>query len=235
VKPSDDHRASLERFVRMGLGGNPFRVVPPGEVASLYEPLAPSRGPRADGIAASSARFVQIIGAEGRGKSTLLSAIQPLLEEQGLTCERRFLPPDHDGRFDAPRDAAAVLLIDEAQRLRRKSRLAARSWLEVGDRRLIVTTHEDLHRTFGDESETVELPDADAEIVDRVFRRRIVTSGGDADLIRLTPGAARWLAQASGGSLRWVERFCYELFQHIEASPRILIDERSLRRAQRHV
>jgi hypothetical protein len=213
----------------MGLSGNPFRVVPPDEIPELYAMPPDGQGPRADEIARSSVRCVQILGEAGFGKSTLLATICALLEDEGLLCERLYLPPDHDGVFVEPADGIDVYLIDEAQRLTKKARRAARLWLDDGARRLIVTTHEDLRRAFGDELESFEIPKADAAAIERVFRRRIEFSGGDPEAIRLTLRGARWLESESGGCLRVVENLCYELFQTLDAAQAIVIDDKLLR------
>ena len=230
VKPSPDQRGGLERFARMGLSGNPFRVVPPAEIPGLYAPPLDGQGPSAADIARSGARCVQILGREGFGKSILLATVGGLLEDEGLCCERRYLPPHHDGIFVEPRGGVDVLLLDEAQRLTRKARRAARLWYDDGgQRRLVMTTHEDLRRAFGRELESLEIPAADAAAIDRVFRRRIEFSGGDSESIRLSPRGARWLESECGGCLRRVEEFCYELFQAIEATREIVIDDGLLR------
>ena len=88
----------------MGLSGNPFRVVPPAEIPELYAMPPVGQGPRAVDIARSSARCVQILGELGFGKSTLLATVCALLEDEGLLCERRYLPPHHGG---APKARAA--------------------------------------------------------------------------------------------------------------------------------
>jgi len=217
----------------MGLRGNPFRVLPPTELPQLYTPPLQGEGPRADEIAGSRSRFIQILGDRGFGKSTLLAAVRGRLEEAGEPCEHRYFPPTHDGGFVEPAAGASVLLVDEAQRLGRKARRAARVWAEGGDRRLIATTHEDLRRAFGDGVETLRLEKVDARMIERVFRRRLEHAGADGESIRLTPRAARWLERAGGGCLRRVEELCYEVFQRVEPSPRLVIDDKLLERLSR--
>jgi len=231
VKPSESYRNALERFSSMGLRGNPFRVLPVEQTAGFYAPIDAGSRVTPETIAESSSTFVQIVGQMGFGKSALLAAVQSHVEEAGSLCDRRYLAIDHDGTFEEPIEEVEVFFLDEAQRLHRKGRRAARLWRDAeSGRRLIVTTHEDLRKSMGDDALTVELPRADAKLIEEVFRRRIAFSGGDPDAITLTPQAARWLATRSKGALRWVEKVLYEVFQGVEVAKKIEIDEKLLRK-----
>ena len=227
-----NQREQLERFQAMGLDGNPFRVQSTQELAHRFVDAGPQRSWSAADVVASPTGFVQIVGERGFGKSITLAAIEDGLVASKKRCRRTYLGVGHDGSFVEPAEDEEVCLIDEAQRLDREGRKAARRWLAGGDRRLIVTTHEDLARAFGKDVETRRVEPADAHLIAAMFQRRIETCGGDPERFRLAPAAAKWLATRSGGCMRDVVSLCFKVFETLSAEgARVEIGVRDLERA----
>lgn len=222
------HRQLL-RFARMGLRGNPFRVVEPFELARLYVVVS---GRAADEIVRSRHPITQIMAPRGRGKTTLLHAVGAKLSELEHPYQYIYFPPDRRIRFVAPAAETRVLLLDEAQRMHRGARRHARRWQKAGGGRIVAATHEDLAGVLGAYIPTIRLPPADAGLITRMFERRIVWADGDPHRIQLPQAAARWLAEHAEGSLRRVEEICYEVFQLAEPGEEIVIDVRLLQQAE---
>ncbi len=238
AEPSSKNRraespaANLERFRAMGLDGNPFRDLRAAAAVRAFVASAPGAGPSVAAVADSSARFVQVIGAPGRGKSLFLAAVVRELEGRGLACLKRFLPPN-GASFEEPGDGIDVCVLDEAQRLDRRGRRALREWVDAGDRRMIVATHEDLSRSLGSDLETWQLAPVDGPQVEAVFRRRIELAGGDTERFRLQSRTARRLAAESDGSLRQVVELLYRVFESLDASREVTIDDKIVARASK--
>jgi hypothetical protein len=126
-----------------------------------------------------------------------------------------------------------VVAIDEAQRLDRRGRARARAWLDVGERRLLCATHEDLSRSFPGDTTTFRLEPTNAQEVARVFAARVVAAGADAARFELTPGAARRLVLDAAGSVRGVVERLSRLFESLPADlVRVVIDERLVKRTR---
>jgi hypothetical protein len=220
--PRADH-LRLQRFERMGLTGNPFRVLAREALAEVY--VAPEgSGARADAIVASAASVIQIIAPRGWGKSMLLAAVQAKLAAVPTQCHYLYCPPEEAVRFTPPGAKVEAVLLDEAQRLRPRCLRRARRWCERSGGRIIAATHDDLTAHFGSQTRTVRLPRADAAMIARLFARRVAAAGGDPTRIRLGEGAAGWLTRRAAGNLRWIEALCYEAFQSVEAAEGVTID-----------
>jgi hypothetical protein len=113
---------------RLGLLGNPFENVLPGE--RLEWVAWP------DGLEAALSKppfAILLLGAErGAGKSTLLRACEARLRGQGLTCSFVYVPPDRRWSQGHPVESADVLLVDEADRMRPWHRWKVRRWRARG-------------------------------------------------------------------------------------------------------
>lgn len=222
-----DPAASLARFRELGLDGNPFRELGPRSALAWIE----ERGPSPGELIASGASCVQILGAAGSGKTSLLAETARRLESLGWRVARRFLAADHDGAWPAIDESVTAFALDEGQRLDRSGRASARAWLEPGGRRLICATHEDLSRSFGRDIATFRLEPASALDVSRLFSARLAAAGGDPSRFELTRDAARRLAVDCAGSLRAVVERLHRVFECLPADrKRVVIDERLLKR-----
>ena len=215
----------LRRFLDLGLRWNPFRIADADECLGFYVPDPRLPFARAAEIARSPERFTQIIGDAGWGKSTLLNAVKRELSTAGIDYQHDYLSPQGPFVVEDPQPSIRHLLIDEAQRLSRRGRRSVGRWLQRGnDRRVIVTTHENLHKAFPERPLTIELPAVHAERLLELFERRIQWAGGDPSLFEFCGKTADWLIARCRGNLRSMELVLYEFFQHAEPAERIVID-----------
>jgi hypothetical protein len=214
----------LRRFHDLGLKWNPYRVATADELRGFYVPDA-SGAAIASEIARSAERFTQIIGEAGWGKSTLLAAVRNELSAAGVAFQHVYLGPQGPFLVDPPQPPVRHLLIDEAQRLSRRGRRIAGRWLQSEvDRRLIVTTHEDLRGSVAETPVTISLRTVDVASLPRLFRRRIEWAGGAPARFVLPPETAEWLIARSRGNLRFLEMVLYEFFQSIAPAERIVVE-----------
>ena len=194
---------------RLGLAGNPFRVLTDEELIASFVTL-PGR-PQAGSIeffAGLKQSFIEIIGEEGQGKTTLLLTWAAELQERGVQAGYHYLPLDRSDRFPSL-DKLDVLLLDETQRARRRERRAILRWLASGPKRFISATHRPW-RPRGVARHELALHRPKPNDVETFFERRIRLAGGDPRSFRLTSEALAWLA-THGGSLRLVEQIMYEV------------------------
>ena len=215
----------LLRFAALGLKWNPYRVPTSGEQRELYVPLHDLPGCSALEIARGAARFTQINGESGWGKSTLLGAVRDVQFAEEIKYQDYYLSPE--GPFCVKPSAPGVrhLLIDEAQRLSRRGRREIRKWLHIdANRRLIVTTHDNLDGEFGEPETTIELRPIDADRLRQFLVHRVKWAGGDPERFELPLPTADWLIDRCGHNLRFIEMVLYEFFQSAGPSERI-VDE----------
>jgi len=127
--------------------GNPFstRRVRPGAAPYLFPP-----GLSVESLVDRLRRFdwmAQIIGPHGSGKSALLAALLPAIEQAG---RQTVLVTLHDGqrrlplspRRDVPRPATTLLVIDGYEQLNRWNRWQLRRFCRRHAAGLLVTAHE---------------------------------------------------------------------------------------------
>ena len=193
---------------RLGLAGNPFRVLTDEELIASFITL-PGR-PQAGSIeffTGLKQPFIEIIGEMGQGKTTLLLAWAAALRERGARAVYHYLPLDRSDRFPSL-DKLDVLLLDETQRARRRERRAILRWLASGPKRFISATHRPWRPRGVARHELVLQPPRPQDVA-AFFEHRIRLAGGDPRSFRLTGEALAWLA-THAGSLRRVEQIMYE-------------------------
>lgn len=222
-------RYRLERFARLGLKWNPFRVAEPAEICGFYTPPSDDAASATE-IAGSDVPVTQILAPCGWGKSTLLLAVAKRLREIPRDFWFTYIP--QEGPFDVgvPSDGISVFLIDEAQRVARRNLRELFHWLEKQrSRRLIVTSHADLSAETSLETATIRIPRVDPQRLERLFQRRIDwAQSGEAAPFRLEAAAAEWLIDRCRSNLRLVEASLYEVFQQMTPSGPYAIDRPQL-------
>lgn len=199
-------------FHHLGLRCNPFRALTDEEwveVAVLPE--------RVEELLASEAgAHVQLLGDQGRGKSTALRSLAARLADRGRRVRYEYLGEGRN-RFETDAKELDVFLLDEAQRLnggerRRLLSLAGRTPL-----RLIISSHEDMAVVFqrmGLSVQTLTVEVGDEEHFRRIIERRLAYFALDP---HRPPDLAEELVSRVwaefGSDLRSAERFLYEALQ----------------------
>jgi hypothetical protein len=199
-------------FYRLGLRRNPFGSLTAEEWQSVT--VMP---PMVADLMQQDCRYFQFTGDSGRGKTTLLLAVRQYFLRQGENIPfEKIVEGQH--RFSTSLTGLHGLALDEAQRLRWFER--RRLFRQIGDRRLLITTHEDLSSWFRRYGMAVTAFSAETgstrEHLAQVLERRLsYFAHGDAPGISFSPEAVDYLWQVYGNNLRGIEYFLYEVFQGI--------------------
>jgi hypothetical protein len=203
---------------RMGYRSNPFRSLTPQEwsdLAMLPEGLS--------SLIDSPPPLLQILGAQGAGKTSVLLALERTLHDQGWYVTYEYLPPGSN-QVQSDLTQLQVYLLDEAQRLspRATQRLFARMHPIRGTaRHLVFSTHEDLSRytaKMGLPMETFHLGQHSRNFTLSLIERRLgyfERSGFRGT--RIVPDALDLLISACGSDLRKLEGLLYEVYQGWDA------------------
>ena len=150
---------------------------------------------------------LQVLGEEGRGKSTRLLTWHYQAPGSGY----EYIPEGED-RLKT-RTLCELFFVDEAQRLRAVDleRLFARV------ARLVLATHEDLSRRTTRPVRSMVVAGLDAERLTRILGRRIEEArrGGGA-IPTIGPRSVARLLERFGDDLRTMEEYLYEVFQALE-------------------
>lgn len=173
--------------------------------------------------------ILQVSGPSGAGKTSALLAIKKELARQGLSSIYFYVPVDQDE--PVLEDASGrPLLLDEAQRLSRRSLLKlfrAAKFVPAQQQSpsLVISTHKDFSadaRRLSVDFTSVELGGMQDEDLELMLGRRIqhFASKGLSP-VHFQPAALRFLAETFGADLRSMEAFLYEFFQSIPTSPEI--------------
>lgn len=200
-------------FVALGFRANPFRRLTDDESAAVA--VLPDELVRA---ARSSSDHVQILGAQGRGKSTCLRALGTRFARNGLRTAYEYVAPGSNS-LSGSLDGFDVFLLDEAQRLkaRERARLLASASNRRRGFRLVVGAHDDMAPLFAGQRlplATVRLDSISPARMQEVLTRRLALCAlDDPPAITFSADAVRYLCDVFGSNLRVVECFLYEVFQ----------------------
>ncbi len=176
---------------------NPFGEPRSDERALLVVPRLPLPGP--------GEKF-QVVAEAGAGKTSALLALRLSLERAARSVVSVWTPAD--GVVHIP-DGDAVLLVDEAQRLR--DRRALRRELEqTGPRAVVVASHE----VISTRVPVVALPPPDIELLEAIVTARLAWARrGHEPPARPPRALLQALLERHPRNLRAVEHALYEWFQ----------------------
>lgn len=199
-------------FLALGFCGNPFRRLTDDELAAVA--VLPDGLLR---LARNSSDHLQILGAQGRGKSTCLRALATIFRRDRLRAIYEYIPVGRNS-FSTSLDGLDVFLLDEAQRL--KVHEWTRLLAAVSNRdclRLVVGVHDDMTPLFSRHClplATIHIDSITSPYLQAVLNRRLALLAlDDPPAITFSADAVRYLRDAFGSDLRGVERFLYEVFQ----------------------
>jgi hypothetical protein len=210
-------------FEALGYKCNPFRALTDEEWSqvALVPPAA---------LAAAQAGHLQILGARGYGKTTLLLGLGAHFRRAGVVAAYEYLAEGQTG-FSTQLEGLELFLLDEAQRLsaHERRRLLAALGQAEGRPRLILSTHADLASLFAAPRlplATYRLEAASEDRLRAVLERRLAFFALPGKPgVSLEAGALRYLHDTFGGDLRAVEHYLYEAFQQL-TGPEALTAER---------
>lgn len=174
----------------------PFLVTEAGGPAELVQRLRHNRW------------WGQVVGPHGSGKSALLAAVRPLVEQAG---RKTFLVELHDAQRRLPirpqhtpeLDSAALLIVDGYEQLGRFARYRLVRFCRRGGPGLLVTSHA-----------PVGLPELCRTAVDLQLARRIVEQLICGYPPHVTGEDVAGPFQRHAGNLREVLFELYDLYQH---------------------
>lgn len=194
---------------------NPFESLAPAALARIYE--WPSEARR---FVAGEGHCLHVVGDCGMGKTTVLEQIRHELTLEGVATSYTCVPLD--GRLDIgePEHGGAVLL-DETDRLRRRTLAAALGVLRERECRAVLASHRPQQRAIrraGFRLLYLELrPLGSAADVTRLFARRVALAAGTEEHpCRLSPQAAEALLRHSRGNIQRCLELGYEVFEDLE-------------------
>lgn len=199
-------------FYRLGLRRNPFGSLTDEEwlAVTILPPALAALHP-------NNCRYVQLMGEPGRGKTTLLLrwGYEYLRRGEHIAFEKL---PEGQRHFTTRLNELDGFALDEAQRL---------SWLErrrlfraIGEKRLFISTHEDMTRWFRRYGFNVTTFDA-AEFMTcdhlaaLLARRLVYFAGAAGPGVAFAADAVDYLWHRFGTDLRAVEQLLYEFFQQL--------------------
>lgn len=193
------------RYQRLGLRTNPFRTLPPDELAAhaIVDPSIPERA------AALARGLLQFLGPDGTGKTTHLYVLERHLLQLGRRVRRIRL------QFDAcslPDIDADVAVIDCLQRLNLHGRSRLKAYADKHP--VIAATHQSFSEWCGRNRlpcETVVLGARDEAWVQEFFRRRLATAATEPWTLQ----AAGALVDRTGGNPLLIERSLYLTFEKL--------------------
>ncbi len=198
-------------FEDLGFRCNPFRALADEEWAAVA--IVPPSILKAD------APYIQILGEQGRGKSTTLRGLAAYLQLESQRVMYEYLPLGQR-RFITSIADLDVFLLDEAQRLWWwERRRLVRSTMKY-DTRLVFSSHEDLTELFGRfrlSVFTIWLDQVDEDRLAAILQRRLAYFAlHDPPSVVFSPDAIQYLFAQFGSDLRQMEYFLYEVFQRLE-------------------
>jgi chromosomal replication initiation ATPase DnaA len=212
------HQDPYFPWLHLGLRANPFQSLNPEDWVEIAH--LPSR---LSLWLEEPTPVLQISGPKGAGKTSVLYALKNELSRMGSNPIYVYIPPIRATPklvFDQ-----RILLVDEAQRLPRRSRFrlyrnaVALIQETTQNPQFILSTHEDLSGEFSRfslEFNTIDLT-APGEIDLAIMLEKRVqyfAIGADSP-VRFEPDAVRYLANKFGADLRSMESFLYAYFQSI--------------------
>lgn len=214
--PADPPALRTGGYQRVGLTGNPFRVLAPDEIVDRL--IDPADLARAEQTLRSRARVIEVVGHSGWGKSTRLAVLQYLGETVlGERWVRSYVEPGAN-RVRRPAGPFDRWCIDEAQRItpRRLRRIVHRAGR--GDARIVLGTHVSLEAFCEQPGSTfmsLRLSSPTAETIERFIHTRVaaVLPAGHS-VPHVSGTASALLDRQTAGNLHRVEEILYEVFQH---------------------
>jgi hypothetical protein len=207
------YRMDYLPFFALGFRSNPFRRLTDDELVAVA--VLPDELLR---LARNSSDHIQVLGAQGRGKSTCLRALAARFTDDGLRTVYEYLTPGRNS-FRTSLDGLDVFLLDEAQRLEvhERTRLLAAASNRRRGLRLVVGVHDDMSSPFFSHRlplATVHIDSITPAYLQAVLSRRLALFAlDDPPAITFSADAVRYLCDAFGSDLRLAERFLYEVFQ----------------------
>ncbi len=204
----------LERFARLGLRGNPFRVLEPEELVASFVPYDGESGLELSRLLELNTALVEFSAGQGVGKTTLLRFLEHHWKGDRRSVEYHYL--DAQRIEPLPEPVSEIVIIDEAQRMSRLERTRMLDWLNATGGHVVTGTHR-FWRTRRVPLRRHRLPRLDLHRVGAFFRRRIAMAGA-AGRFELADDAARLLLRR-GVTLRRIERWLYEVFQRWPSKP----------------
>ena len=214
--PADPPALRTGSYRRVGLTGNPFRVLAPDEIVDRL--IDPADLARAEQALRSGARVIEVVGHSGWGKSTRLAVLQYLGETVlGERWVRSYVEPGAN-RARRPAGPFERWCIDEAQRItrRRLRRIVQRA--ARGDFRIVLGTHVSFEASCEQPRSTfmsLRLSSPTAETIERFIHTRVaaVLPAGHS-VPQVSRAALALLDRQTAGNLHRVEEVLYEVFQH---------------------
>jgi hypothetical protein len=202
-------------FQRIGFECNPFRALNREEVPRLA--IIPEE---IKNVCWESAEHLQILGAAGTGKTTLLLGICGGEYWDGQAPGYEYLA-EGDQSYQTDMQAIDVFLLDEAQRLDRSSLHRLKNSANEGTR-LIFSSHRDLSNEFRRDglnlrSVVIETPSR-VQIRDILLKRLVYFSLGDSPKLDFTGDAIDFLYQTFGSDIRSMMDLLYEVFQDLQVT-----------------
>ena len=199
---------------RLGYRCNPFRTLTREEwreLAVLPEGLHT--------LIHSLPPLTQILGDQGRGKTSALLALEREINHRGWPVAYEYLPPGTKRYTQDPSDLQ-VFLLDEAQRLSRRSLKKLLKMVSANPHtkfRLIISTHADLTGltlAHGISIQTLTLSEPSPEFIQSLIELRLCffESPGHQG-VRLAPNAESIIRSYCGSDLRLLEKLLYEVYQ----------------------
>ncbi len=250
--------STLAGYARLGLSGNPFRVLTDAELAASFTTLPGRSEPDPARLADDACKLVEVTADEGQGKTTFLLALRAEYQRRGTAVQYHYLPPDRSDSFPSldfpasyeldeserpgehrdhpsPPDRCHILLLDEMQRTTWRERRRLHQWLLMPGNQLVTGTHRPW-RPRGVPRREIRLPLPQPGDVVRFFEVRIDAArrGGTPCTFQLDEAAVELLCRR-GRSLRRIEQTLYEVFRELAESrsppPKQVIVERQVKRA----
>lgn len=212
-------------FYALGFRSNPFRALTNAEwaeVAVLPKSVA--------SVINSGFNHLQILGTTGSGKTTTLLGLTARFAQTGTRTAYEYLPHDQH-RFGTNVSGLEILLLDEAQRLspRERHRLLATVARSRGKLRLVLSSHEDLTPLFAHRALALTTVRYDAITEDHlqavITRRLTYFALTDVPSVTVAPDALSYLWQTYGVNLRAAEYLLYEVFQRLQQTELITVEQ----------
>lgn len=199
---------------RLGYWSNPFRALTTEEWSDLA--LLPDGVPKE---VTDLPSLTQIVGEQGRGKTSALLALMRELQQRGKPVIYDYLAPGAR-RYTHSLSRERITLIDEAQRLapRWLSRLLSELELMIDHHPvLIIASHTDIAARAaerGISTLSISVMDHSPAFIHELIERRLnyFERPGQRG-VRLSPDALDWLISQCSPDLRLLEKSLYETYQ----------------------
>lgn len=170
-----------------------------------------------------SKAHIQLLGAEGSGKSSTLHRMIELLVARGLSVAYEYIP-EGQTFFNTELAELDVFVLDEAQRLNWWWRRKWLGWVGADrSRRTLFGSHENLMPFFERKGLSVCSFAVDGLVsvlhYEQWIERRLAFFAlADGERARFSPDAVVSLYELFGADMRAAEYFLYEVFQDLETA-----------------